>query len=146
VRRPLATWLPGLSCAPALRRRLVAPLRRLLACAPARRALGASLVLLALSPAGCRTLDAARAYAAGTAALERGDTTAALAELERAAALEPHSSAVQNHLGIAYEAAADLDAAERAYERALALDCENAAAAHNLEALRARRAAAEGAR
>lgn len=103
-----------------------------------RRPLAACLLLLALASAGCGSLAAARAYAAGTAALDRGDTAVALAELERAAALEPRSSAVQNHLGIAYEATADLAAAERAYERALALDCENAAAARNLAALRAR--------
>jgi Flp pilus assembly protein TadD len=90
---------------------------------------------------GCTAFEASRAFRDGTAALDRGETALAVDTLERAAVLEPRSSAVQNHLGIAYEAADDLAAAERAYERAVALDCENRAAEQNLAALRARLAA-----
>ena len=50
----------------------------------------------------------------------------------------PEASEVQNHLGIAYQAAGRKNDALAAYERAVALDCDNAAAQHNLEALRAR--------
>lgn len=107
---------------------------------PRPAACAAALALAVLPLAACASLDAARAYQRGTAALERGDAPAAVGELERAAALEPRASAVHNHLGIAYEAAGRQDDALRAYERAVELDCENRAAEHNLGALRARMA------
>jgi len=111
---------------------------------PARLPLAPSaavLVLAALPLAGCASLEAGRAFRRGDAALERGEAALAVDELERAAALEPRSSAVQNHLGIAYEASRDLPAAQRAYQRAVELDCSNRAAERNLAALRARIAA-----
>lgn len=113
-------------------------------CRTAPRSSTARVALLAAvlsALAGCASFEASRAFRDGTAALDRGETALAVDTLERAAALEPRSSAVQNHLGIAYEAADDLVAAERAYERAVALDCENRAAGQNLAALRARLAA-----
>jgi Flp pilus assembly protein TadD len=100
---------------------------------------GAALLL-----AGCASLRAGAAFQRGTAALDRGDVPAAVAELERAALLEPRASAVHNHLGIAYEAAGRPQDAARAYQRAVALDCENRAAEHNLAALRARLAGEGG--
>jgi tetratricopeptide (TPR) repeat protein len=90
--------------------------------------------------AGCADLEARRFYRAGTDALDRGESQRAVAELERAAALAPEISAIQNHLGIAYEDAGRSDDALLAYERAVALDCDNRAAESNLRELRARRA------
>ncbi len=108
-----------------------------------RSPLGLALGLgLLLSPglllSGCASVGATRAFHDGTVALERGESERAVAELERAAALVPDSSAVQNHLGIAYEASDRPDDARRAYERAVELSCENEAAQTNLRALRAR--------
>ena len=100
----------------------------------------ASMVLLALCAAvvGCADLEARRSYRAGTAALDRGESQRAITELERATALAPEISAIQNHLGIAYEVAGRRDDALLAYERAVALDCDNRAAESNLRELRAR--------
>jgi Flp pilus assembly protein TadD len=93
------------------------------------------LVALALAGLlGCAAVDGYRHFEAGNAALERGDAPAAVAELERAAALAPERSEVHNHLGIAYAAAGRPDAALSAFERAVALDCDNRAAAENLRA------------
>ena len=99
--------------------------------------LGLALAL-GLLIAGCASLGATRAFHNGTEALERGEAERAVAELERAAALVPDSSAVQNHLGIAYEASDRPEDARRAYERAVELSCENEAAQSNLRAIRAR--------
>jgi len=97
--------------------------------------------LLVLS-IGCAAVDGHRHFEVGNAALERGDAALAVAELERAAALVPQASEVQNHLGIAYTAAGRPDAALAAFERAVALDCDNRAAAENLRVARARSATA----
>ena len=98
---------------------------------------------------GCAELEATRFYRSGTDALDRGEAQRAVADLERAADLAPEVSAIQNHLGIAYEEAGRSDDALRAYERAVALDCDNRAAESNLRELRARsdepRATANGA-
>lgn len=109
------------------------------------RSWGCVPLLLALSAlaSGCSSLAATRAFRDGTAALDRGEPARAVQELERAARLAPEASAVQNHLGIAYEAAGRPAEALRAYERAVELDCGNAAAQDNLAALRARAAARE---
>jgi len=87
---------------------------------------------------GCATVEGYRHFQAGTAALDRGDADAAIAELELAAKLVPERSEVLNHLGIAYAAAHRPDAALAAFERAVALDCDNHAAKANLAAARAR--------
>ena len=71
-------------------------------------------------------------YQSGTHALDRGDSTEAIAELERAAELLPEASEVQNHLGLAYQAAGRKSDAEFAFRRAVELDCGNAAAVENL--------------
>jgi Flp pilus assembly protein TadD len=66
-----------------------------------------------------------------------------VADLERAAALVPAASEVQNHLGLAYAAAGRDADARAAFERAVELDCENAAAGQNLRAARRRAAGAQ---
>lgn len=90
-----------------------------------------------------RAIRAARYYAAGTRALERGDDAVAIAELERAVALMPNASEIHNHLGLAYWSDGRERAAERELSRALELDCDNGAARANLARLRDVRAAAE---
>ena len=87
---------------------------------------------LLLGSAGCASLQGARLYQQGTAALDRGDVDQAVSDLERAAALAPQASEVQNHLGLAYTAAGRDDDALRAFRRAVDLDCDNAAAVQNL--------------
>ena len=57
-------------------------------------------------------------------------------ELELAARLAPERSEILNHLGIAYGAAGRSGDALSAFERAVALDCDNRAAAENLAAAR----------
>jgi Flp pilus assembly protein TadD len=86
---------------------------------------------------GCSSLRAARSYQSGTSALDRGDSRQAIAELERAAELSPEASEVQNHLGLAYQAAGRESDAELAFRRAVALDCGNAAAVENLRVVEA---------
>ncbi len=94
--------------------------------------------LLLLLASGCATFEGARLYSRGTAALEEGRTENAVADLERAAELVPHVSEIQNHLGIAYQAAGRDAEAVRAFERAVELDCSNVAAQTNLERIRLR--------
>jgi len=98
----------------------------------------AALWLCALP--GCATFQGARLYKRGTDALDRGDTSGAIADLERAAQLVPQSSEIQNHLGLARAAAGQDDAALMAFRRAVELDCSNEAAQQNLAAAEARRA------
>ena len=86
--------------------------------------------------AACSALEGARLYREGTRALERGETATAVRALEGAAERAPKASEVQNHLGLAYLASGRRDDAVRAFERALALDCDNTAARHNLMLLR----------
>lgn len=93
------------------------------------------LALLVLLLVGCNTLQGAALYREGTRALERGDAAAAVVALEAAAVRVPRASEVQNHLGLAYLAAGRPDDALRAFERAVDLDCDNAAAQHNLQEL-----------
>ncbi len=99
----------------------------------AERALAAALCALLL---GCSALEGARLYREGTRALERGDAQSAVHSLERAAERAPEASEVQNHLGLAYLASGRRGDALRAFERAVALDCDNAAARRNLSLLR----------
>jgi Flp pilus assembly protein TadD len=95
-------------------------------------------VLLAMATLACAHVESSRLFDRGTAALDRGDAAAAVGDLERAAALTPDVSAIQNHLGIAYEQSGRDGEALRAYEKAVDLDCDNTAARENLDALRAR--------
>ena len=95
------------------------------------------LVALALALGGCNAFRGAVLYRDGTRALEEGRTVEAIAALEEAARRAPGASEVQNHLGLAYLAAGRDGDARRAFERAVGLDCDNRAAAHNLQALEA---------
>lgn len=83
-----------------------------------------------------QAIRAARYYAAGTDALDRGDPAIAIEQLERAAVLRPDASEIHNHLGLAYWADGRERVAEREFERALELDCDNDAARVNLARLR----------
>jgi tetratricopeptide (TPR) repeat protein len=96
--------------------------------------------LLASTLSGCATFEGARLYERGTQALDRGDPATAIADLEHAAELVPQSSEIQNHLGLAQEAAGHDDAALLAFRRAVQLDCSNEAAQQNLAAAEARKA------
>ncbi len=98
--------------------------------------LSAVPVLLLLVMLGCSGIEGARHYREGTQALERGDANSAVLALERAAERVPEASEVQNHLGLAYLASGRRDEALRAFERAVALDCDNSAASRNLALLR----------
>lgn len=99
----------------------------------ARRFAVRRLCLAALAGlAGCTSFQAARLYASGTDALDQGRVEEAIVELERAAQLRPEASEIQNHLGLAYRAAGRDQDALRAFGRAVALDCRNDAASHNL--------------
>jgi Flp pilus assembly protein TadD len=102
-----------------------------------RRAPATALVL-GLLLAGCASFEGARLYARGTEALDRGELGAAIADLERAAALVPEASEVHNHLGLAYARAGREDEALREFERAVEVDCDNEAAQGNLAAARRR--------
>jgi Flp pilus assembly protein TadD len=102
----------------------------------ARLRVGCALCV-ALLALGCSSFRGARLYQSGTSALDRGDSAEAIAELERAADLLPEASEVQNHLGLAYQAAGRERDAEFAFRRAVALDCGNAAAVENLRVVQA---------
>jgi Flp pilus assembly protein TadD len=98
--------------------------------------IAARALLLGALLLGCGGIEGARLYRDGTRSLERGDAESAVRSLELAAERAPDASEVQNHLGIAYLAAGRRDDALRAFERAIALDCDNAAARRNLAVLR----------
>ena len=100
----------------------------------ARTLLISAAALVFMATSGCAHFEAARFYRSGTQALDRGDTDTAIFELEQAAVRAPRASEIQNHLGLAYAAAGRNGAALAAFERAVELDCENAAAQENLAA------------
>ncbi|MDJ0788598.1 MAG: tetratricopeptide repeat protein [Myxococcota bacterium] len=95
------------------------------------------MLALALAASGCATMQGTSLYRSGTAALDRGDATAAVADLEQAARLIPQSSPVFNHLGIAYKESGRYEEALWAFQRAVDLDCDNRAAVANLQAAEA---------
>jgi Flp pilus assembly protein TadD len=103
-----------------------------------RRTLFAALLLTLHGASACAPVQASRLYVRGTEALDRGDVTRAVDDLEQAAALVPEASEVQNHLGLAYGAAGRDQDALAAFERAVALDCDNHAAQQNLRAAESR--------
>ena len=94
-----------------------------------------SFLCLSAPHVGCSNWRASQFYQSGSHALDEGDSTRAVSDLARAATLKPESSEIQNHLGIAYERAGEPAAALSAFERAVELDCDNAAASANLAAL-----------
>ena len=61
-----------------------------------------------------------------------GDSARAIQDLEAAALELPEASEIQNHLGLAYEAAGREEHALAAFREAVALDCDNQPAQHNL--------------
>ena len=106
-----------------------------------------ALALAALASAGgCASLEAARHAERGSQAIDAGDPLRAIAELEKAVALEPRAAALHNNLGIAYLAAGRVADARRSFERAVALDCGHEPAQRNLRALREGRLAPQGSR
>ena len=92
----------------------------------------AATLALTLGCVGCASYRGARLYQEGTAALDRGEIDRAVSDLERAAELVPQASEIQNHLGLAYAAAGRDEEALDAFRNAVALDCDNEAAARNL--------------
>ncbi len=96
-----------------------------------------ALALTALAGVGgCASLEAARHAERGSQAIDAGEPLRAIAELEKAVALEPRAAPLHNNLGIAYLAAGRVEDARRAFERAVALDCSHEPAQRNLRALR----------
>jgi tetratricopeptide (TPR) repeat protein len=92
---------------------------------------------LSISLAGCTGFRAARLYQEGTEALNAGDSELAIIRLGEAEQLEPEASEIHNHLGLAYAAAGQHEQALSAFQKAVDLDCSNAAANHNLSAAQA---------
>lgn len=92
----------------------------------------ALLVIAGSISVGCATVEAARLYRSGTRALERGDTSRAVADLEGAAARVPYDAEVHNRLGVAYAAEGRREEAIREFRSAVELDCDHAVAARNL--------------
>jgi Flp pilus assembly protein TadD len=96
---------------------------------------------LADEEAGDGAREAARALLSrvhnqeGIARAAGGDAEAALFAFRRAAELDPEWSAPLCNLGAAFEIVGRLDRAQSAYERALAVDAENATARLNLARL-----------
>jgi len=96
-----------------------------------------SLLLAVGAGPGCAKWQATRLYQSGTEALEIEQTATAIADLERAAELWPESGEIQNHLGLAYLQAGRRRDARDAFARAVALNCSNPSAQHNLTLLQA---------
>jgi len=92
----------------------------------------AACVLAASLALGCASVEGARLYRSGARALERGDASQAVVDLEGAVARAPQVSEVHNRLGVAYAAAGRGEDAIREFRSAMALDCANAAATRNL--------------
>ncbi len=103
-----------------------------------RRFTLAALLLGLLLALGCATVRGADLYQSGTAALDVGDSSGAISDLEAAARLLPEASEIQNHLGLAYESAGREEEALGAFRMAVALDCDNQPAKHNLSLAEAR--------
>lgn len=100
----------------------------------------AFLALVLVACAGStpvRAVRAARYYAVGTRALDRGESRAAIDALELAVGLMPNASEIHNHLGLAYWSEGRSEEALREIGKAVELDCENEAARVNLARLRA---------
>ncbi|MBW2390517.1 MAG: hypothetical protein JRG89_19105 [Deltaproteobacteria bacterium] len=98
---------------------------------------------LSLCVAGCTGFRAARLYQEGTEALNAGNAELAIVRLGEAEQLEPDASEIQNHLGLAFAATGQHEQALSAFQRAVDLDCSNAAAVHNLAAAQSSRALAK---
>lgn len=102
-----------------------------------------ALIACAGSPP-VQAMRAARYYAEGTRALDRGEGSEAVVALERAVGLMPNASEIHNHLGLAYWSEGRAEDALRSLSRAVDLDCENEAARGNLARLRVELHGVEG--
>ncbi len=95
------------------------------------RVLVALAFLAGTTATGCATYEAGRLYSAGSSVIS-SDPERAIVQLERAARLAPQASEIHNHLGLAYAEAGRPKDAIAAFERAVAIDCDNEAAQYNL--------------
>ena len=68
----------------------------------------AGAVALAASASGCASIEGGRLYTSGTEALDSGDVEHAVDALERAAALVPQASEIQNHLAVSQDCVAQV--------------------------------------
>ena len=94
------------------------------------------LVAIALGGSGCASFRAAQLYRSGTAELNRGQVERAVVDLSAAVELARDASEIHNHLGLALAGIGDHGGALAEFERAVELDCRNAAAAENLDVAR----------
>ena len=77
--------------------------------------------------------DAKKQVEFGIAVAQRGLWREAIYRWERAATIDPTYAAAHNNLAIAYEHEGELDKARAAYEKALALEPDNAFIKQNYE-------------
>jgi Tfp pilus assembly protein PilF len=91
--------------------------------------LGATAAPMAADARG----DAKKQVEFGVNVAQRGLWREAIYRWERAVQLDPTYAAAQNNLAIAYEHEGDLEKARAAYEKALALDPNNAFIKQNYE-------------
>jgi Flp pilus assembly protein TadD len=80
--------------------------------------------------------DAKKQVEFGISVAQRGLWREAIYRWERAAEIDPTYAAAQNNLAIAYEHEGDFDKARTAYEKALALDPNNAFIKQNYDLFR----------
>ena len=94
------------------------------------------VVLLALAAAPLaadQRSDAKKHVEFGVLVAQKGLWREAILQWERAAQIDPTYAAAQNNLAIAYEHEGDLDKARAAYEKALAIEPNNAYIKQNYE-------------
>ena len=94
------------------------------------------VVLLALATvplAADARSDAKKHVEFGVTVAQKGLWREAILQWERAAQIDPTYAAAQNNLAIAYEHEGDLDKARAAYEKALAIEPNNAYIKQNYE-------------
>ncbi len=111
-------------------------MRYLLAMLAGRPMASLLAVFAAAAAFGCASLEGARLVRSGNQALDRGDVATAIVRFEEAVTRVPEAAPAHNNLGVAYLAAGRTADAERAFERAVALDCSHEPAQRNLRALR----------
>lgn len=95
------------------------------------------LCLAAASPAWADARsDAKKQVEFGISVAQRGLWREAIYRWERATEIDPSYAAAHNNLAIAYEHEGELDKARQAYEKALALEPNNALIKQNYELFR----------
>jgi Tfp pilus assembly protein PilF len=101
---------------------------------PARTLLAALLLAVTVVPlAADARSDAKKQVEFGISVAQRGLWREAIYRWERAAQIDPTYAAAHNNLAIAYEHEGDLPKARAAYEKALALEPDNAYVKQNYE-------------